>query len=72
MNLHTVSLSRLFSKGKHQSEPRPEMEQSQFPVESFGLLPVNTPMDEPAECILDDNRRAACDRSSAGVTVFIP
>ncbi len=72
MNLNSLSISRLFGRKKRRSETQPEMERSQLPATSFGQVPAHELKEEPTANTMDEIRRAACSRSGAGITGFVP
>ncbi len=73
MNLQNFSLTRLFSRGKRAAEPRRErVEEMHVPASSFGLVPEQRREQDPAKEFLAEANRSACERSSAGMTAFVP
>ncbi len=80
MSIHSLSLPRFLSLGRHRGGPAPERVEGIYLQE--GTIgggphgsPKGSPVDRqqlPAAEILAEMTCAACDRSSAGLTVFIP
>ncbi len=80
MNIQSLSLPRFLSLGRRRSDPAPERVEGIYLQEgSFGGGSRGSPKaiasdrkQIPAADILAAMACAACDRSSAGLTVFIP
>ncbi len=73
MILQNFSLTRLFSRGKRSAKQEVErVEELHIPASSFGLVPEQRGKQDPAEEFLAETSRSACERSSAGMTAFVP
>jgi len=80
MNIKTLSLPRFLGLLKRQSDPKPErVERLHHQEGSSGIGPhdpqkasASERKDLPAADILAEMTCAACGRSTAGLTVFIP
>ncbi len=80
MSIHSLSLPRFLSLGRHRGDPAPERVEGIYLQErTIGGGPHGSPIVStgeskqlPAAEILAEMACAACDRSSAGLTVFIP
>ncbi len=73
MNLQNLSLAKLFSRRKSPRTGRLErVEETHIPATSFGEVPTQARKHEAAENILAETSQAACQRSGAGMTAFVP
>ncbi len=73
MNLRRISLTRLFTRGKRTTGVHPErVDEMHIPAPSFGLVPEQKREQDPADEFLAETSRSACERSSAGMTAFVP
>ncbi len=73
MKVEKLSLTRLFSRGKRSTEKHSErVKEIHIPATSFGRVPSLDRKEDSTDEILTETSQAACQRSGAGMTAFVP
>ncbi len=73
MNLQSLTPTRIFTRGKRTSEPKPErVERMPLQERLIQAIPAEAQADSSNDAVLAETIRAGCQRASAGMTVFVP